>query len=147
MRVLVATPHPPETAPAGFRFCTIDELFRQADVVSLHCPLTEATRALVDADRLGTMRPGALLVNTARGALVDEGAVAAALHAGTLGGFATDVLSVEPPTAGHPVVGAPRAVVTPHMAWAALAARRRLMDVTVDNVRAYRDGARLNRVD
>jgi glycerate dehydrogenase len=123
-----------------------------ADVVSLHCPLTEATRGMVDARFLAAMKPHAILINTARGGLVDEGALVSALAAGRLGGVGLDVLSVEPPPANHPLTdaGAPwasRVVVTPHIGWGAVEARRRLAAVATDNLRAFLAGRRQNRVD
>ncbi len=115
----------------------LDELFAESDVVSLHCPLTPATRQLVDARRLALMRREAILINTARGALIDEPALAAALHAGHLRGAGLDVLSVEPPPADHPLLSAPRCVITPHIAWATTAARQRLMTITAENLKTW----------
>jgi glycerate dehydrogenase len=128
------------------------EALPTADVVSLHCPLTDATRGMVDARFLAAMKPGAILINTARGALVDEGALVAALAAGTLGGVGLDVLSVEPPPADHPLCDprppwAARVVVTPHIGWGAIEARRRLAAAATDNLRAFIAGQRKNRVD
>jgi glycerate dehydrogenase len=123
-----------------------------ADVVSLHCPLTDATRGMVDARFLAAMKPRAILINTARGALVDEAALVAALAAGKLGGVGLDVLSVEPPPADHPlcdprVPWAARVVVTPHVGWGAIEARRRLTAVATENLRSFIAGQRKNRVD
>jgi len=125
----------------------VDELFARADVISLHCPLTADNRHLVDARRIGLMKPGAYLVNTARGPLVDEGALAAALHAGRIAGAGLDVLSVEPPPPGNPLFAAPRCVITPHVAWATRAARRRLIEATVGNVAAFLAGSPRNVVN
>ena len=115
----------------------VNDLFARSDIVSLHAPLTEETRCLVNARRLALMPQGAILINTARGALVDEEAVAAALHDGHLGGFGTDVLSKEPPAATNPLLKAPRSLITPHIAWASLQARRNIMRITVDNIKAF----------
>ncbi len=134
-------------APEGVGWCELDELFRSADVVSLHCPLTVDNEGLVDADRLRTMKPSALLVNTARGALVDEAALAAALSAGRIAGAAVDVAAREPMHEGNPLRTAPRCIVTPHMAWSSLPARRRLMAATAANVRAYQAGSPVNVVN
>ena len=128
----------------GPRDSELDKLFAQSDVISLHCPLTEQTRHLVDERRLALMKPGAILINTARGPLLDEAAVAAALHCGRLGGLAVDVLSSEPPSEDNPLLHAPRCVITPHIAWATLAARQRLLRTVVANVAAFQDGAPQN---
>ena len=119
----------------------VDTLFARADVVSLHCPLTAENRHLVDARRIGLMKPTAFLVNTARGPLVDEEALAAALHAGRIAGAGLDVLSVEPPSRSNPLLGAPRCVITPHIAWATRAARKRLIEATAGNVAAFLAGS------
>ena len=123
-----------------------------ADVVSLHCPLTEATRKLVNRDFLRAMKPGAVLVNTARGALVDEGALIDELAAGTLGGALIDVVEEEPPRRDHPLFDArapwaSRLIVTPHVSWGTVEARRRLIKTVGDNLAAFLRGERLNRVD
>jgi glycerate dehydrogenase len=117
-----------------------------ADVVSLNCPLTDSTRGLVNADFLNQLKPGARIVNAARGPVVDETAVAAALRAGTLAGYATDVLATEPPPADHPLVGAPNCVITPHLAWASVEARTRLLAETAANIAAFLAGNPRNRV-
>lgn len=145
MRVLVTSRRPCDVA--GARWTDLPTLGAEADVVSLHCPLTAATRNMVDAEFLRRMRSTAFLINTARGPLVDEEALAAALHAGSLGGAAVDVVAAEPIGADNPLLRAPRCIITPHLAWASLAARRRLMAATVDNVRAFLDGAPINLVD
>ena len=130
----------------------LDDAIRQADVVTLHCPLTEATRGLVDYGFLQRMKPRALLINTSRGPLVDEIALVRALSDGRLGGAGLDVLSVEPPPADHPLLDpnapwADRVVVTPHIAWGTIEARRRLMSIVVSNLAAFLRGERANRLD
>lgn len=122
----------------------LDQLFRVSDVLSLHCPLTDATRGLVNAARLATMRPSALLLNAARGPLVHEAELAEALERGVIAGAALDVLGSEPPDAENPLLRAPRCIITPHHAWATLAARRRAMRITVENVRGILSGAPVN---
>jgi glycerate dehydrogenase len=122
-----------------------------ADVVTLHCPLTPTTRGLVDRDFLAALRPGAILINTSRGPVVDESALLEELRTGVLGGAALDVLGTEPPAAGHPLLdpGAPwarRLVVTPHLGWGTVEARKRLADCVVANLAAFIAGERLNRV-
>lgn len=126
----------------------LPELLAAADVVSLHCPLTPATRHLINRDSLARMRRDAVLINTARGDLVDYSALIAALRGGLLGGAAIDVLPQEPPTAGHPLLDAdlPNLIVTPHIAWAARESRQRALDEVVANVRDFFAGGRRNRV-
>jgi glycerate dehydrogenase len=133
LRVLIHT----RTAAPGDERVGLDELFRQSDVVSLHCPLTPATEGLVNAARLASMKPGALLVNTSRGPLIVDGDLAAALNTGHLGGAALDVLSTEPPPADNPLLSAKNCLITPHIAWAARAARERLLNIAVENIRAF----------
>ncbi len=123
-----------------------DELFSQADVISLHCPLTEETRHLVNAERLRLMKPTAILINTARGGLVDGEALAGALNEGRLRAAGIDVLEQEPPAGGSALTGARNCHITPHIAWATREARRRLMDTALENVWAFVRGKRLNRV-
>ena len=128
----------------GVRWCELDELVERSDFLSLHCPLTEQTQGLVNAALLGRMRPKAVLINTSRGGLVDEAALAEALRSGRIAGAYLDVLSVEPPPADHPLVGLSNCWITPHIAWASLEARTRLLEVAVDNVRAFLAGAPTN---
>ena len=133
--------------PADVRAVDLETLFRESDIVSLHCPLTEGTRHLVNRERLGLMKPSAWLINTSRGPLVDEAALAEALNEGRIGGAAVDVLSVEPPAANNPLLQAKHCIVTPHLAWATLAARRRLLDVAVENIRSFLQGRPVNVVN
>ena len=125
---------------AGAECVSVEELFRRADVVSLHCPLTPETNGMVNAARLAAMKPSAFLINTGRGPLVVEPDLAEALRAGRIAGAALDVLSTEPPAADNPLLSAPRCLITPHLAWAARASRQRLMDAVVENVRAFLAG-------
>jgi glycerate dehydrogenase len=136
---VVEEPVPETVIPAGD-----GEILAAADVVSLHCPLTEQTRHRINAETLATMKPTAILLNAARGPLVDEAAVAAALREGRLGGYGADVMSIEPPAADNPLLGAPRCVLTPHLAWASTEARRRLMQVSIENARAFVAGTPQN---
>ncbi|MDH5670510.1 MAG: D-2-hydroxyacid dehydrogenase [Myxococcales bacterium] len=134
------------SAPGGLPIAlvSLEQLFAESDVLSLHCPLTAATAGLVNAERLASMKPTALLINTARGGLVDSAALARALLAGQLAGAALDVLEQEPPPRDHPLLTSPRCLVTPHIGWATRAARGRLLQVAVDNVRAFLAGAPQN---
>ena len=151
MEVLAYSPRAggPSASPpvAHVPFVEIDELFARSDVLSLHCPLTESTRGMVNKERLGRMKKGSLLINTARGSLLDEAAVAEALHSGRLGGLGTDVLSVEPPSAGNPLLGTPNTFITPHIAWAGLNARQTIMRMTAENIQAFIDGKPRNVVN
>ena len=126
-----------------------DEVLARADVLSLHCPLTPETRGLIGAGALAAMKETAFLVNTARGALVDEVALAEALCRGAIAGAGLDVLSEEPPPADHPLLAGdiPNLIVTPHSAWGTRAARQRLVDQLAENVTAFRAGESLRRVD
>jgi glycerate dehydrogenase len=137
MHVLAYDPTAPRTAGANVRWVELDELFASSDVVSLHCPLTDATRGIVSGVRLASMKPSAFLVNTSRGPLVDEPALAAALQAGRIAGAGLDVLSVEPPPPDHPLLRARNCFVTPHIGWATTAARQRLMEGVIENVNAF----------
>jgi glycerate dehydrogenase len=131
----------------GFRWCEVDELLVESDIVSLHCPLLPQTRSIINAKSLARMKPGALLINTSRGPLVVEQDLADALNRGHLAGAAVDVLSVEPPSLDNPLLHARNCLVTPHIAWATREARRRLLDTAVANVRAFLDGHPVNVVN
>lgn len=146
MRVLVAT-RSEISAADEVQAVDLDTLFRDSDIVSLHCPLTDETAGLVDATRLRQMKPTALLINTSRGPLVDETALADALRHGEIAGAGLDVLSVEPPPADHPLLGIDNCVITPHIAWATHSARGRLLETVVDNVAAYLAGEPQNIVN
>jgi glycerate dehydrogenase len=122
----------------------LDDLFKRSDVVTLHAPLTDQTHHLVNADRLGLMKRSAFLVNTGRGPLLDEQAVADALTSGRIAGVAVDVLSTEPPAAANPLLTAPNCLITPHIAWAAVEPRHRLMQIAADNLLAFMDGMPVN---
>ncbi|HEY4157284.1 MAG TPA: D-2-hydroxyacid dehydrogenase, partial [Polyangiaceae bacterium] len=128
------------SAADGVQRLELDQLFRECDVLSLHCPLTPETARLVSRERLRSMKPSAFLINTARGGLIDEAALAEALKSGQIAGAALDVLSSEPPRADHPLLGLERCILTPHVAWTSLEARRRLLAITVENVRGILSG-------
>lgn len=126
---------------------SLDELFAQADAVSLHCPLTPETSQLVNARTLALMKPTAFLLNTSRGPLVDEAALASALNNRTIAGAALDVLSIEPPPADNPLLQARNCIITPHQAWGTRAARARLLKAAVENVKAFLAGRPQNVVN
>jgi glycerate dehydrogenase len=130
------------TAASGSRdelatMVDLPTLLRESDVVSLHCPLTPETQGLIKAETIGLMKPTAFLINTSRGPLVNEADLAAALDQGRIAGAGLDVLSVEPPPASNPLLTARNCIITPHIAWATRNARRRLIEVTAANLRAF----------
>jgi glycerate dehydrogenase len=134
-------------APAYVQLVDMENIFRKSDVLSLHCPLTADNENLVNVERLSWMKPTAYLINTARGPLVDEQALADALNAEKLGGAGIDVVRVEPPTQGNPLFSAKNCYVTPHIAWATHASRGRLLGTTIDNVAAFLNGKPQNVVN
>ena len=141
MRVLVCTRTVrPEYAADGVEFVDLDTLLRQSDVLSLHCPATPQTRGLISAEALQKMKQGAILLNTARGALVDEAAVTEALHTGQLGFYGADAFATEPLPADSPLRREPHALLTPHIAWTTKEALQNLMDITTQNLRSFLDG-------
>jgi glycerate dehydrogenase len=148
MRLMVAARigTPADAVPAG-RY-PFDVVLEQADALTLHCPLTPATQHLIGARELARMKDDALLINTARGGLIDSEALVAALRAGKIGGAGIDVLVTEPPLADDPLLApdVPRLIVTPHIAWAAQEARQRAIDQVTENVRAFLAGRELRRV-
>jgi len=145
MKILVHTRTAREEADTEFVDC--ETLFRESDAVSLHCPLTDENQGFVNAQLLSQMKPTAFLINTARGPLVDEAALAKALNEEQIAGAATDVLSVEPPPADNPLFGAKNIIITPHIGWATRAARERLMNIAADNLRAFLKGTPQNVVN
>lgn len=140
---VIATTRTPRTAE-DVVFLPVDEVFRRADIVTLHCPLTPETQGLVNASRLSEMKRDAFLINTGRGPLVVERDLAEALETGRIAGAGLDVLSAEPPPLDHPLLKAKNCLITPHIAWATRAARQRLMNIAVENVRAFLAGAPVN---
>ena len=141
MRVLVCTRTVrPEYAADGVEFVDLDTLLRQSDVLSLHCPATPQTRGLISAEALQKIKRGAILLNTARGALVDEAAVTEALHTGQLGFYGADAFATEPLPADSPLRREPHALLTPHIAWTTKEALQNLMDITTQNLRSFLDG-------
>lgn len=147
MRVLAYTSKPRAELPSYVTPCTIEELTRESDVVTLHCPLTPDTRGMVNAQWLSGIKRGAILVNTSRGPLVDELAVADALTGGQLGAYCADVLSQEPAQATNPLLTAPRVQLTPHIAWATKEARQRLLNGCAANLEAFIKGCPINVVN
>ncbi len=140
MHVIVHARKKPADFPQHHVFAELESLLEWGDVVSLHCPLTPETKHLINAERLGLMKPSAFLLNTGRGPLIDEQALADALNNGTIAGAGLDVLSVEPPRADNPLLAAKNCIVTPHIAWASRSSRERLMEIAVENLRAVASG-------
>lgn len=133
--------------PQGIQKTTLDGLLAVSDVLTLHCPLTPQTRHLINQETLSRMKQGAILINTGRGPLVDEAAVAQALQSGHLMAYGADVMSQEPPAADNPLLACPNAYLTPHIAWATYEARVRLMQIATDNVKAFIAGSPVNVVN
>jgi glycerate dehydrogenase len=144
MKVLASKREWKSPPPEGVTAATIDEIFAQSDAISLHCPLTDATKHLVCDRTLALMKPSAFLINTGRGPLIDEAALARALNESRIAGAGLDVLSVEPPKDGNPLIGAKNCVITPHIGWASYEARLRLIDLTAANLNAYLAGKPVN---
>lgn len=137
MKVVAMTSKSADTLPEGITPAPLHDVLASADVVSLHCPLTPSTRHLINAASIAKMKPSAILINTGRGPLVDEQAVADALNGGRLAAFGADVLSQEPPRGDNPLLSARNCFLTPHIAWATLEARTRLMSTATENVRQF----------
>jgi glycerate dehydrogenase len=144
MKVIASHKHPDRDEMPGVTFVDLPTCFRQADIISLHCPLNAANKEFVNSALLGTMKKTAFLVNTSRGPLIREADLAVALQEGVIAGAALDVLSAEPPQADNPLLTAPNTIITPHIAWATQAARKRLMHTAVENVKAFLEGSPQN---
>lgn len=147
MKVKAVTNRPSDQLPTGVEKVEWDVALQEADVLSLHCPLTEATREMMNRETLNRMKPSAILINTGRGPLVNEHDVAQALHEGRLAAYCADVLAVEPAQQGNPLLTAPRCYLTPHIAWASYEARQRLIHTATANVRAFLEGKPQNVVN
>lgn len=140
MDVFAFTSKNPADLPAGIQKTTFEGLLGISDILTLHCPLTETTRNIINKDTLSKMKRGAILINTGRGPLVNETDVVEALNDGTLGGYGADVMCKEPPEKNNPLFTAPNAYITPHIAWATFEARTRLVNVAISNLRAFMEG-------
>ncbi len=145
MKVIILSSKSKDSLPVGIEKAeNLDQLLRESDVLSLHCPLTDSTKHLINADTLAKMKKSAILINTGRGPLIDENAVADALNKGKLRGAGVDVMSCEPPTIDNPLLYARNCFTTPHLGWATLEARQRLMDIAVANVANFIEGTPVN---
>ncbi len=140
MKVLAFTSKKSEDLPQGIEKCEMDELLSKSDVLTLHCPLTENTYQLINKDSLRQMKPTAILINTGRGPLVNDSDVAQALESGLLTAYCADVMTEEPPKSDNPLLSCEKAFITPHIAWATIEARKRLIEVASNNVKAFVEG-------
>lgn len=148
MRVLAYSPNTHTYSGSGtVEFCTLEKLIEESDVISLHCPLNEGTKGLVNADFLSKMKKSAFLINTSRGPVINENDLAAALNSGEIAGAGLDVLCAEPPRGGNVLIGAKNCFITPHIAWASFEARTRLMNIFIENVKAFVSGSPKNVVN
>jgi len=144
MKVLAYSRKPPPSLASNIQTVKLDRLFAESDVVSLHCPLNEASKGIVNATNLAMMKKSSFLINTSRGLLVNEADLATALNSGQIAGAGLDVLSIEPPCNDNPLLTARNCLITPHIAWATRAARERLMNIAVENLRSFLDGRPAN---
>lgn len=147
MDVFASTSKHSSSLPDGIQKTTLQGLLGVSDILTLHCPLTDNTRGMINSTILKRMKRGAILINTGRGPLVNEADVAAALKSGQLGGYGADVMCQEPPAVDNPLLSAPNAFITPHIAWATFEARGRLLDIAVENLRTFMEGAPANVVN
>ncbi|MDY6105636.1 MAG: D-2-hydroxyacid dehydrogenase [Candidatus Limisoma sp.] len=147
MKVIALTSKTADVLPEGIVPVDRDTLMAEADVISLHCPLTESTREIINARSIAMMRPGVIVINTGRGPLVAEADVAEALRSRRIAAYAADVLSVEPPSSDNPLLNVERAYITPHIAWATIEARRRLMTIAAKNISAFINNNPINVVN
>lgn len=142
MKILAYREHPDFTD--GVEYTTLENLYKKSDVISLHCPLTDKTRKMINSSAISLMKDGAVLINTARGAILDQEAVVEALDNRKLSMVAVDVFETEPPSVDNPLLNHPRSIVTPHVAWAPTETRKRLIEITIDNFYAYLNGTPQN---
>lgn len=147
MDVLANSRNRAPSYPGETRYATKDEIFAEADFISLHCPLTDENKGIIGEGNIARMKDGVRIINTARGPLVDEAALKEALISGKVAGAALDVLAVEPPKDGNILMDAPNCIITPHIAWAPVESRQRLMDIAEQNLRAFAEGRPINVVN
>ena len=147
MKIMVYAPSKRKHAGNNVEFADLDTIFREADVVSLHCPLTESNRGMINKESIGKMKDGVMIINTARGPLIVEEDLAEALNSGKVAGAALDVVSVEPIEEDNPLLKAKNCIITPHIAWAAKETRARLMNIAADNLEKFIEGNPINVVN
>lgn len=146
MEVIIYDLKKPEGTEEGMEFVYIDELYRRSDVISLHCPLTDSNRGMINEESISRMKDGVRIINTSRGPLIDEGALEKGLMSKKVAGAALDVLTVEPAREDNPLLKYDNCIITPHIAWAPREARERLLNIAVENLRAYLEGKIQNKV-
>ena len=146
MEVITVHKYPKRDAMPGVQFVDQAVFFSRSDIISLHVPLTQSTKHLINSSTIASMKPSTILINTGRGDLVDEQALREALLNGSLAAAGLDVLSEEPPAADHPLIGLENCIITPHQAWASKASRQRLLDTVIKNIQAFQAGRPINRV-
>ena len=145
MKVLVNTAHPEKYAKVkNLEFVSLDDLFGEADIITLHCPLNDRTEKLISKDSISKMKDGVVIINVSRGGLVNEKDLADALSSGKVSAAAADVVSVEPIKEANPLLSAPNMIITPHIGWASVEARERLIQTVADNLKAYLNGEKMN---
>ena len=148
MKVLIASNYPdPAFETENISFTSSAELYTRSDIISLHCPLTEDNKGFISQDTISKMKDGVILLNTSRGPLINEEDLAQALKSGKVFSAGLDVLSVEPPNEGSPLIGLPNCIITPHIAWITRESRTRLIDIAVSNLEAYLAGGNINCVN
>lgn len=147
MNILVHTRTIPENNPLNLQFVSLDELLASSDIITLHCPLTSDNEEMINQQSLSQMKKNCYLINTSRGPLINENALAAALSSGVIQGAALDVLAVEPPDDDNPLFAIENCLITPHIAWATIEARTRLLDIAVNNLQSFIDGTPVNQVN
>lgn len=147
LNVMAYTSKDEDDLPNGIRKVTLEQLYSESDIISLHCPLTDSTYHMINKETLATMKPTAILINTGRGPLVDDSAVATALHKGIIAAYGADVITTEPPKEDNPLLSAPYCYLTPHIAWATKEARTRLLNTCIRNIKAFLDGEPINQVN
>ena len=148
LKVLVSTAHPDKyTEEEGVSFVSLEELFAESDIITLHCPMTDETARMIRKENICHMKDGVIIINVSRGGLVDEDDLAEALRCGKVAAAAVDVISEEPMKKDNPLLDAPNIIITPHIGWASIEARRRLIEIVADNFQAYMKGEALNVVN
>lgn len=147
LNVMAYTSKDEDELPNGIRKVTLEQLYSESDIISLHCPLTDSTHHMINKETLATMKSSAILINTGRGPLVDDNAVATALHKGIIAAYGADVLTTEPPKEDNPLLSAPYCYLTPHIAWATKEARTRLLNICIGNIKAFIGGEPINQVN